>query len=148
MKNKSMIAFTILVLLSGCITNPSKPAADWQLAFHHDATGNRIDGSKQMLIDAVNTGRPIRVVWPMRDDFIHVADAGFLTVMKGEVFAQFNGIIRQIPDRKTRRSIALDAEDQNNWHAIISTTGQLQGFQSKGKGLSSSQWAFKWYTYK
>ena len=144
MKKQLLITFTLLTLLSGCIKQPLKPTSGWQLAFHHDAAGNRIDGSKQMLIDAVMAAKPIRVVWPMRDDFIHVADAGFLTVMQGEVFAQFHGIIRQIPDRKTQR-IALDAEQQNNWHAIISTTGELQSFQSKQKELKSSRWTLKWY---
>ncbi len=143
-----MVFFTLLTLLSGCTKQSVKPHADWKLVYHHDAAGQTIYGDKQALIKAVSEARPIRIVWPLREHFIHVADAGFLTVMNGEVFAQIDGIIRQIPDQKTRTSIALDAKDQSRWHAIVSTTGEAQAFQSKEKKLNARQRAFKWYAYK
>lgn len=147
MKIFLIVTCTFLTLLSGCATHKMSPAADWQLMFHHDAAGSTVDGDKQKLIDAVTAGRPIRVVWPIRENFIHVADAGFLTVMNGEVFAQFAGIIRQIPNSETRRSIALDAEGLSQWHAIVATTGELQGFQSSEQILNSHQFTYKWYAY-
>ncbi len=141
---KIFYLLALISLLGGCATT-GQQQLDWQLMLHHDAQGQTISGSKQQLITAVESGRPIRIVWPLREDFIHVADAGFLTVMNGEVFAQFDGIIRQIPDRETRRSIALDAENQSQWHAIVGTTGALQAFQSSQGQLNSRQFEYKWY---
>ncbi len=139
------VVFTLFVLLSGCNNQSIKPHSDWKLVFHHDAAGQTIKGDKQTLINAVSEGRPVRLVWPLRENFIHVADAGFLTVMNGEVFAQIDDIIRQIPDQKTRKSIALDAKEQSRWHAIFSTTGEVQAFQSRDKKLNTRQRTLKWY---
>ena len=147
MKKPWLLLILTAALLSGCASQSFKPGSDWQLLYHHDAEGQPIAGDKQRLIQAVLDGRPIRVVWPIREHFIHVADAGFLTVMNGEVFAQWEGIVRQIPDRQTRRSIALDAKEQSQWHAIISTTGQLQSFQSVNPTLGSNQFTYKWYGF-
>ncbi len=145
MKTSWLFLILSATLLTSCTTLPSKSAADWQLLYHHNAEGKAIAGDKQRLIQTILDGRPIRVVWPIRDDFIHVADAGFLTVMNGEVFAQLDGIIRQIPDRETRRSIALDAKEQSQWHAIVATTGQIQSFQSIKSTLGSNQFTYRWY---
>ncbi len=143
-KNITLIVF-MLIMINGCAVNQPKPMTDWQLLYHNGVDGEAIAGSKSRLIAAIENGRPIRIVWPLNDRFMHVADAGFLTVMNGEVFAQFNGIIRQIPDRETRRSIALDAKNQSQWHAIVSTTGQLRAFQSIEGDLNNHQFAYKWY---
>ncbi len=142
---KNYYLFATVLLLGACASIDHRPVVDWQLLFHHNAQGQTISGNKQQLIEAVESGRPIRVVWPIREDFIHVADAGFLTIMNGEVFAQLDGIIRQIPDRETRRSIALDAENQSQWHAIVATTGELQAFQSSEGQLNQRQFEYKWY---
>ncbi|WP_223789973.1 hypothetical protein [Marinicella meishanensis] len=141
----ALLLVSLLTVLSGCATTAHPNRTDWQLLYHHDATGQAISGDKQALIDAINQGRPIRLVWPIRPDFVHVADAGFLTVMNGEVFAQLPGIIRQIPDRETRRRMALDASGQSRWHAIVGTTGEIQSFQSALGELGQRQYAFKWY---
>jgi len=144
----SILVFLSAFVASGCTTTPNAPpASDWRLIYHHDKQGNPLYGRKQALIDLVMEGRPVRVVWPLRDDVAHAGDAGFLTVMNGEVFAQLRGIIRQKPDRETRKRIALDAEDQSSWHAILSTTGELRSFQSVKSKLADSQFELKWYAY-
>ena len=69
--------------------------------------------------------------------------------MNDEVFAQLDGIIRQIPERaenrQSRRRIALDAEQQSHWHAIVSTTGEIRAFQSLSGQLNTHQRGLEWY---
>lgn len=132
------LCFVLLLL-------PSPSYADWQLVYSHDKTGKVIQGEKQKLINFVKKGHPVRIVWPIRDNFMHMMDAGFITLMNGEVFAQVNSIIRQIPDKETRQFILLDAEKQSEWHAILSTTGEIRHFQTLNKKLNRSHFALEWY---
>ena len=94
----------------------------WSLVYAHDEAGQEIDGSKADLIAAVRAGKPIRVYWA-GGRVEHTADAVFLTVFGDEVFAQLPRIRPQRPSRTTTPpEIELGAEDQE-WTAILSTTG-------------------------
>lgn len=139
-----LLSVLVCVLLCGCAANTSH-SPDWQLIYAHDKDGNPESGDKQRLLQLVREGRPVRVYWPIRDVVEHVADAGFMTVMNGEVFAQIDGIVRQIPDRETRKRIALDAEGQSRWHAVFATTGELRSFQSAEGNLGDYRFPLKWY---
>ena len=134
----------LCVFLSGCAST-TVTAPDWHLIYAHDKDGNAVSGDKSRLLQLVREGRPVRIYWPIRDVVEHVADADFLTVMNGEVFAQIDGIVRQIPDRETRKRIALDAEGQSHWHAVFATTGELRSFQSADGTLGDSRFPLKWY---
>ena len=146
MKNLLCILFA-LFLLSGCQTTKVANSPDWQLVYEHDKDGKTLYGDKNMLLQYALEGRPVRVHWNIRDIVIHVADAGFLTIMNGELFAQIEDITRQIPDRETRKSMTLDALEQSRWHAIFSTTGETQNFQSTRGELNSRQFPLKWYVF-
>lgn len=147
---KSCLFTTLLLTLSflnGCASPKTGVQTDWQLILHHDSQGNIISGSKTHLIQLVTEGRPVRILWPIRDDFVHVLSGNFLTIMTGEVYAQASSIVRQIPDKATRRFIDLDAKEQSHWTAIFSTTGNIRSFQSQVGKLNSYQYPLKWYVY-
>lgn len=133
------IVFLLIFLLSACF--PSYPTT-WQLVYHHDKSGRSLEGSKAQLIKAVKQGKSVRIVWKIRENFIHVHDAGFLTIIDEELFAQSDAIIRQIPEKT---DIALDAENQSHWHAIFSTTGKVRTFQSLEKKLHDYNFEISWF---
>lgn len=137
----------IFVLLAGCVTTPVKQLPRWQLVYTHDKQGQPLFGDKQNLVRLIESGHPVRIFWPIRDNFTHSLDAGFLTVVNGEVFAQPVGIIRQNPQRPDYKSILLDAKEQTRWHAILSTTGELNSFNSAKDVVSIHQVKLSWYVY-
>ena len=151
MKKNTLLIVVLTALLSGCATTGHQTQASWQLIYHHDNTGKTVSGNKERLVRLIKQGHPVRIHWALAPDFSHIADAGFLTIMNGEVFAQLNGIIRQIPERsenrQSRRRIALDAEEQSHWHAIVSTTGEIRAFQSKSAQLNTHQRGLEWYVF-
>lgn len=99
----------------------------WRLAYHHDPDGGRISGDKELLLDAVRRGRPIRVSWgsrSARDPTIsveHVAEPVFVTSTGGELFAQ-------LPEHIAQRAYA-DPEAARfetpsvMWRGLMGTTG-------------------------
>jgi len=151
MRKKQLLIFILIACLGGCATTAQYNQANWQLVYQHDNEGNPISGDKQRLVKLIKQGHPVRIHWALAPDFSHIADAGFLTVMNGEVFAQLDGIIRQIPersaDRQSRRRIALDAEQQSRWHAIVSTTGEIRAFQSLSGTLNTHARGLQWYVF-
>lgn len=85
-------------------------------------------GSKIALQQAVMQGHSLRVGWRLDDQqgdpvMIHWADAGFLSLFEGEVFAQMQPIHRQVPQRGHAR-INLSSELQH-WTGLIGTNGLL-----------------------
>lgn len=145
---KQKISLLLLIMLiAGCQSTPQISVPDWHLVYAHDKAGNAVSGNKAQLLQYASEGRPIRVVWPIWDVLTHAADAGFLTLMNGELFAQVDAISRQIPHRQTRKSVALDAKEQSRWHAILATTGEIKSFQSIGGGLKSHQMPMQWYVF-
>jgi len=141
-----MILF-LMVSIAGCMSSPVPKHQRWQLVYAHDKDGNSVEGNKAELIKLVESGHPVRIFWPIRTGFAHALDANFLTISGGEVFAQSDNIIRQIPERPSYKRIALDASEQSKWHAIFSTTGELRSFQSKEKKLASHQFPLHWFVY-
>ena len=99
-----------------------------------------MEGSKQSLIEAVRAGFPVRLY--MRGRRVeHAADAGFLTILDGEVFAQIEAIRGQTPSVDPP-AVAL-RDDGLRWQAIYSTTGARSSAVGDGaaqEGRSSVRW--------
>ena len=113
-----------LILLSSC-QSPNNPAHGWQLVFQNDESGEATFGDKSKLIDAVRSGYPVRIGWG-GNRVEHVADAEFLTIFEGEVFAQINAIVGQAP-RIDGDSIKIRFRTQNHWTKIAGTNGYSTG---------------------
>lgn len=104
-------------------------ASAWRLAYHHDADGQRIAGSRQGLLDAIRHAYPLRMTWGTRsasDETIsvaHVAEPLFVTVTGGEVFAQ-------LPEHLAQKSyVGTDAGSFGKasvmWRGLLGTTGSF-----------------------
>jgi hypothetical protein len=121
MKNAFIILLAALAgaLLFSSISNSSAPTGSWRLAYSHDAGGKAIEGSKQALIDAIANGKPVRVYWAGRR-VQHVVDAGFLTILQGEVFAQMHPITGQKPSVDPA---AVELREETSWQTIHATNG-------------------------
>jgi len=143
-----LIAAIFLVFsVAGC-NSTSKPAfPDWKMVYHHDKNGNAIAGDKQQLLNLIAEGRPVRIYWPIKNRLDHYFDAGFLTVINGEAFAQVSSIVKQIPDFSENSRIALDAKAQSKWTAIMSTSGEFRSFQSVEAKLKDYQFELKWFVF-
>lgn len=114
-----VIALTLGVLaaLSFAPYGTSEPET-WQLAYAHDASGKAIEGSKEALIEAAIDGKPVRVYWA-GTRVQHVIDAGFLTVLEDEVFAQMHPITAQKPSVDPA---AITLQD-GKWQTVFATNG-------------------------
>ncbi len=93
-----------------------------------NADGTVQAGSKTALQQAVMQGQSLRVGWRLDDQqgkpvIIHWADAGFISLFEGEVFAQIQSIHRQVPQRG-HAQIHLSSELQH-WTGLIGTNGVL-----------------------
>ncbi|MEM9014659.1 MAG: hypothetical protein AAGB02_06095 [Pseudomonadota bacterium] len=97
----------------------------WRLVFENDSEGNVVVGSKEALMDAVRSGKPIRIYWAGRR-VEHATDAQFLTIFDGEVFAQVSPIDAQRPDVDPAR-VFFRAPNQK-WHAIVGTNGFVTAY--------------------
>jgi hypothetical protein len=110
-----------------------------------DSTGARTAGDKAELLAAVRAGQPVRIGWAVTyklpdstmSRIEHVAEATFLTIHKGEVFAQIAPIIGQRPSA-TEAVIGFRGKNGELWYAMLDTTGRLRGFFA-GEYYSSSQ---------
>ncbi len=96
----------------------SQPLNSWKLVYSHDENGLLKNGSKQELIDAIRSGKSVRVFWQGKK-VEHLTDAFFLTILGGEVFAQIEKIQGQKPIL-TPPTIELR---ENEWLTILSTNG-------------------------
>ncbi|WP_417451196.1 hypothetical protein [Kordiimonas sp.] len=101
----------------GATANTSATTS-WRLAYAHDGQGRAIEGSKQALVDAVLEGKPVRIYWTGRT-VQHVSDAGFLTLLQGEVFAQIPMITAQRPSTDPA---TVDLRD-GTWQSVFATNG-------------------------
>ena len=109
---------------------PANANAGWQLVYAVDKNGETLAGDKAALKDAVRAGYPVRVGWGVswtlpngdKGGVEHVADAKFLSIYKGEVFAQVDAIVGQRPNPR-QAHIAFRSDSQ--WVGILDTTGNL-----------------------
>ena len=107
----------------------------WQLSFSQNviyrtnAKGESVLGSIKSLINYIQEGYPIRVGWKLdldqdgRADLEHWADAKFISILGGQVFAQIESIYAQSP-RADLPQIQIGRENMK-WVAVIGTNGKL-----------------------
>ncbi len=92
MKNYLFI-FVGLLLLSATVD--AKP----ELLYHQNKEAKAVEGSVGALTQAIREGKTIRIY--MNLGFVeHLMDAGFISIIGENVYAQINGIEAQIPDRE------------------------------------------------
>ena len=122
MNPKGVSVLLAALFAGGCQpVNPSSEAtANWELVYEHDESGNTVSGSREALVSAVQSGKQLRIYIGDRS-FGHLADAGFLTVFEGEVFAQFSPIESQAPTTDPLQ--ILFREPGIEWRAIIGRNG-------------------------
>ena len=126
-------ALMMIFVVSAMVSSADAAPATWRLVYSVDRDGET-RGDKARLMNAVRAGQPIRVGWGVSfnlpdgtDSGVeHVANAKFLTIFDGEVFAQVDAIARQRP-RPGQKRIVLPATGMSvPWVAIFDTTGHMR----------------------
>ncbi|OEK05094.1 hypothetical protein [Roseivirga misakiensis] len=127
------ISIILLIFVAFGCGEFNRGEESWKLVYKHDAEGNKVTGDKQLLIDAVRAGLPVRVGFGGRSkvdstrSVEHMADAKFLTILDGEeVFAQIDRILGQQPIRSDGE-MKLRFRDANQWVKIAGTNGYSTG---------------------
>jgi len=128
--------FIVLLFLFGGIITFAQSNNAYKVVYEADKNGKAISGSLEKLTKYVQNGNPIRVGWvlrfknPMDGDKIiemqHWTDAGFITTLKGHVFAQVKGIFQQGPMIADPPGVRLVDDRANSWVGIIGTTGVMR----------------------
>ncbi|MBC2845095.1 hypothetical protein [Winogradskyella flava] len=133
----TLLSNTIIAIVL-CFTTVcfSQSSNAYKVIYAADEEGKAIFGDRETLVDYTNNGNPIRVGWDLRiqtKDSIytmsHWADAGFITILEGHVFAQVRPIYAQGPKRPAENEIPavfLTNAEPNSWIAIIGTTGVMR----------------------
>ncbi len=105
----------------------------YTIIYEADREGNRISGSLSDLIELVDNGNPVRVGWELVQKWPdtttvmrHWTDGGFVTTLRGHVFAQIRGIFGQgFAHISSPPGIFLSTDIPNSWVAVIGTDGNL-----------------------
>ena len=118
---KNFLVVFVFSLFVSSFAQGSEKTGVWQSAFHHEAGGKVISGSKDALLDAIRNGAEIRLYYKA-GRVEHLIDAGFITVFKGEVFAQIDRIKGQAPSRE-EPVIDLRITD---YYGLYSTNGKFE----------------------
>ena len=117
----------MLVLFYAC-QQPQEAEGGWHLVFKNDKDGKAVHGVKSELIDAVRLGYPVRIGWGSTR-VEHTANADFLTIFEGEVFAQTKTIVGQAP-RVDGDSVKIRFRTQNHWTKMAGTNGYSTAFMT------------------
>lgn len=148
-----LLAALTFLLGTGRVDAQQQPdSSGWRLVYAVDSLGNRTQGDKPALLAAVRAGLPVRVgfgiAWRLPDGtpggVEHVADAAFLTIHHGEVFAQLRPILGQAPSARAP-DIALRPPGDRLWYALLDTTGRLQGYFTGDSTSRTTRAATFWY---
>ena len=144
------IAFALAMFFSAlCATAyaDDQPLDTWRVVFAHDNDGVALTGSKDDLIEAVRSGKPVRVYFSM-GRVEHTAEALFLTVFQGEVFAQTEEINTQRPvaaNNEDELSVIQFREAGQKWRMILGTNGYFSAFADGDEAPSEIQMAGRWF---
>ncbi|MEX0299591.1 MAG: hypothetical protein AB3N28_11025 [Kordiimonas sp.] len=119
---KTYLGYAIAALFGALLTftfTEKRREPSWQLVYAHDNSGIATEGQKADLVAAVIAGKEVRVYWEGR--YVkHAADAGFLTVIGDEVFAQIHEIKGQRP---TETPPSIEFRQDTTWSTIFATNG-------------------------
>mgnify|MGYP001796492818 CR=1 FL=1 len=121
------LSFFLAMLFMSC-KETTQLEGVWEIAYRNDGDGATLDGSKTELINAVRKGYPIRIGWG-GSRVEHFADASFLTIFEGEVFAQIHTIVGQQP-LISGDSVKIRFRMQNHWTKLAGTNGYSTGFMT------------------
>jgi len=135
MKHLYLITLFTLIISGISVGQTNTYDGSYKVAYETDAKGNALTGELSNLVEYVNNGNPIRVGWTLefmnpetgeKDSFSHWADAGFITILNGHIFAQIQSIYQQGPSIQEPPSVFLTSGEPNGWVAIIGTTGTMR----------------------
>lgn len=117
----------------------------WELAYSHDANGNRLAGDKNLLIDSVRNGQPVRVLLNY-NEHEYATEAQCLWVKNGNVYAQntshvsvdFQGAVLKIQN------------DSYWWFIVVDTNGHIDMSRwsvgaHTSRGHDNERVAMKWF---
>lgn len=129
------------IVLMGSIgfsqVNAQEHKAAFEVVCEVDKDGKVVSGSIDELVKQIQQGNTVRIGWVMgkgkKHEMWHWADASFITILKGHVFAQIRGIFAQATDPISETpSVFLHSEKPNSWVAVFGTTGVMrQKFMEK-----------------
>ncbi|WP_299431834.1 hypothetical protein [uncultured Aquimarina sp.] len=135
---RNIVILLMVVLGSSCNTGKQKESSTseskgWQMVYANDDKGNALSGDLNDLKKAVRQGCEIRVGWGIYNEYKkdglklvvqveHTAEAQFLTISKGHVFAQLSKIMGQAPSRELPH---LSLVKTHHWYSILGTTGKM-----------------------
>ncbi len=118
------LVIVLMTLFSFCST-----AQSYNIVLATDFDGNVISGSKEILIQLIRQGKPVRVGWQLdfnedkKSDFDHWVDASFITILENEVFTQIEPIFMQGPNLDGPQVDIYPSNTQ--WTGLIGTNGKL-----------------------
>ena len=121
------LALALAGLWRGVRSSAVLPAPKTTVLLERNRDGEVLQGSMERLLKAARAGAELRVGWsfPFGTDraLEHWADAGFLTIWNGHVFAQIRDIHTQGPVID-QPAIHLGVEP-HGWGAILGSNGTL-----------------------
>ncbi len=125
--------FILSISFFSCHRPNDIPPCGWRKVLTNNEDGTAIFGSKAELVDAVRDGYSIRIGFGSKP-IEHFADANFLTVVdgeiiKGEVFAQINTIVGQMPTMEND-SFKMRFRTWNHWTKMAGTNGYETAFMT------------------
>lgn len=121
MKFLSLFILFTFFFSGSVLADPEASSKQWLSVFHHQAEGKPISGSKEALIDAIRQGAEVRVYLKSKR-VEHLSDANFITIFKGEVFAQLDRIKGQKPSRDLAQ---IDLRPQD-YYGLYATNGKFE----------------------
>jgi len=135
---RNIVMLLMVVLWSSCNMgkqeeNSIKKPKGWQIIYINDDNGKPLSGNLDDLKKAVRQGCEVRVGWGIYNEYKkdglklvvkveHTAEAQFLTISKGHVFAQIERIMGQAPSRVNPQMQLIKT---HYWHSILGTTGEM-----------------------
>lgn len=115
-----------------------------------DQTGTATAGSKAALLEAIRTGKPIRIGFRLDETgtgsyyLTHWYEPQYLTVMGDEVYTHASKVHLQVPDMEI--ADIPPAEDTELWLALIGTDGEAYFRFTRDAQPLSRQVASWWCT--
>lgn len=136
MKNLGLVFLAAIIFFpfSAACQQSSKTESLYKVIYEADRDGNRISGSLAELIELVDNGNPVRVGWELVQKWPdtvtvmrHWTDGGFVTTLRGQVFAQIRGIFGQgFSHIDMDPGIFLSTDIPNSWVAVVGTDGNMR----------------------
>lgn len=147
---KKIIYFlSLAVILTACKTVDEQPnhlstENSWVMVYSNDKDGMSLEGSKSDLIESIRQGNPVRIYTSGRR-IEHAMEAQFLSIFKGDVFAQITPIHAQAPAEDPTQ--ILFRAPGKKWQSIVGTNGFVTAF-TDGGDPNIRKGSTKWFVQK